>query len=103
MCFPYTTLFRSLNEEGEQILKQYELFERIEQLGLLRMETLEYWMNGEKFKTIEPDPAIGHLGIHVPQAHLLQAIIEQAKGYPTFNYLLNTTVKELIQNEQGQY
>src|SRR5690606_2313973 len=40
---------------------------------------------------------------HVPQAHLLQAIIEQAKGYPTFNYLLNTTVKELIQNEQGQY
>lgn len=92
-----------LNEEGERILKQYELFERIEQLGLLRMETLEYWMSGEKFKTIEPDPAVGHLGIHVPQAHLLQAIIEQAKGYPTFSYLLNTTVKELIKNEYGQY
>lgn len=92
-----------LNEEGERILKQYELFERIEQLGLLRMETLEYWMSGEKFKTIEPDPAVGHLGIHVPQAHLLQAIIEQAQGYPTFNYLLNTTVKELVQNEHGQY
>lgn len=92
-----------LNEEGEQILKQYDLFERIEQLGLLRMETLEYWLNGEKIKTIEPDPAIGHLGIHVPQAHLLQAIIEQAKNYESFEYLLNTTVKELIENEHGHY
>ncbi|MGN7478255.1 FAD-dependent monooxygenase [Solibacillus silvestris] len=92
-----------LNEEGEQILKQHGLFERIEQLGLLRMETLEYWLDGEKIKTIEPAPAIGHLGIHVPQAHLLQAIIEQAKTYPTFDYFLNTTVKQLVQNEEGQY
>ena len=92
-----------LNEEGERVLKEHDLFERIEQLGLLRMETLEYWHNGECIKTIAPDKKVGHLGIHVPQAHLLQAIIEQAKDYATFDYLLNTTVKELIQNEKGQY
>lgn len=92
-----------LNEEGERVLKQHGLFDRIEQLGILRMETLEYWQNGELVKTILPDSTIGHLGIHVPQAHLLKAIIDQAKAYPTFHYLLNTSVKQLIQNEQGQY
>ena len=92
-----------LNEEGERVLKQYGLFERIEELGLLRMETLEYWLNGKKINTVYPDPANGHLGIHVPQAHLIQAIIEQAQKYTSFEYLLNTTVKELIQDEHGHY
>ncbi|WP_339216479.1 FAD-dependent monooxygenase [Solibacillus sp. FSL W8-0372] len=92
-----------LNEEGEQVLKQYGLFERIEELGLLRMERLEYWLDGQKFNTVYPDPVIGHLGIHVPQAHLLQAIVEQAQKYTSFDYLLNTTVKELIQDEHGHY
>ncbi|AWE07544.1 FAD-binding protein [Lysinibacillus sp. 2017] len=92
-----------LNEEGERILREHGLFERIEQLGLLRMETLEYWQNGECVKTILPDEHVGHLGIHVPQAHLLEAIIEQAKTYPMFDYMLNTSVKELIHNDQGHY
>ena len=92
-----------LNEEGEAILKKYGLFDDLEKLGLLRMETLEYWQNGERFKTIKADPAIGHLGIHVPQAHLLQVITDAAKQHPAFQYRLNTTVKELIQDENGQY
>lgn len=92
-----------LNEEGENILKQHGIYERIEQLGLLKMETLEYWHQGECIKTILPDEKVGHLGIHVPQAHLLQAILEQTKHYSSFDYVLNTTVKELIQNEHGQY
>lgn len=92
-----------LNEEGEHVLKQHGIYERVEQLGLLKMETLEYWHNGACIKTVVPDAQVGHLGIHVPQAHLLEAILEQAKRYPSFDYALNTTVKELIQNEQGQY
>ncbi len=92
-----------LNEEGERVLKEHGLFERIEQLGLLRMETLEYWQNGECVKTILPDENVGHLGIHVPQTHLLKVIVEQAKMYPTFDFMLNTSVKELIQNDQGHY
>ena len=92
-----------LNEEGEMVLKQHDLYDKIEQLGLLKMETLEYWQHGECIKTIFPDKQVGHLGIHVPQAHLLEAILEQAKTYEHFDYLLNASVKELIQNEQGQY
>jgi 2-polyprenyl-6-methoxyphenol hydroxylase-like FAD-dependent oxidoreductase len=92
-----------LNEEGEMVLKQHSLYDKIEQLGLLKMESLEYWQYGECIKTILPNEKVGHLGIHVPQAHLLEAILEQAKSYEHFDYLLNTSVKELIQNEQGQY
>ncbi|MEK4229470.1 FAD-dependent monooxygenase [Solibacillus sp. FSL H8-0538] len=92
-----------LNEEGEAILKKYELFDEVEKLGLLRMETLEYWHEGKLFKTIAPDPNVGHLGIHVPQAHLLQVITDAAQKFPSFNYMLNTTVKELLQDGNGRY
>ena len=92
-----------LNEEGEAILKKYNLFKEVEKLGLLRMEKLEYWQYGEVFKTILPDPKIGHLGIHVPQAHLLQVLIEAAKEYSTFHLMLNTKVDELLQEENGTY
>ncbi|MEG0438728.1 MAG: FAD-dependent monooxygenase [Solibacillus sp.] len=92
-----------LNETGEAILKKHGLFERVEKLGLLRMETLEYCHNGQTVKMIQADPAVGHLGIHVPQAHLLQVIIEEAEQYPNFHLLLNTTVKSLVQDENGHY
>ena len=32
-----------LNEEGEAILKKHGLFYAVEELGLLRMEQIEYW------------------------------------------------------------
>ena len=92
-----------LNEEGEVILKKHGLFSKIEELGLLRMETLEYWENGKLFKTIYPDPAIGHLGIHVPQAHLLTVLLNEAKKYPNFTLMTGTTVKDLLKNELGSY
>ena len=92
-----------LNEEGESILKKHNLFDQVEKLGLLRMEQLEYWHNGKLFKSILPDPAVGHLGIHVPQSHLLQVLIESAKAFPTFQLMLNTKVAELLQDEQGGY
>lgn len=92
-----------LNEEGEAILKKYNLFDEVEKLGLLRMEKLEYWQHGELYKTILPDPEVGHLGIHVPQVHLLQALITAAKEYPTFHLMLNTRVDELLQDDTGTY
>ncbi len=92
-----------LNEEGEAILKKYNLFDEVEKLGLLRMENLEYWHDGELFKTILPDPAVGHLGIHVPQAHLLEVIIKAAQQFPTFHLMLNTKVDELLQDENETY
>lgn len=92
-----------LNEVGERILKTHDLFTRVEELGLLRMETLDYCRNGEIIKTITPDARIGHLGIHVPQQHLLQAITEQASHYAQFDYMLSTTVKDLQTDARGHF
>ena len=92
-----------INGEGEAILKKHGLFEAVETLGLLKMEQLEYWQNGQLMKTILPDPAIGHLGIHVPQAHLLQAILDAAKNQSGFQYCLNTRVTDLVQGADGRY
>ncbi|SER78405.1 FAD-dependent monooxygenase [Psychrobacillus sp. OK032] len=92
-----------LNEEGETILKEHGLFDAIEQLGLLRMEKLEYWHKGKPFKTILPDPQVGHLGIHVPQKHLLSILLEAAEEYPTFRSMMNTRVVELLEDESGYY
>lgn len=92
-----------INEEGEAILKKYHLYEEIERLGLLKMEKLEYWFEGQMTKQIEADPSVGHLGIHVPQAHLLEAILNKAQQYESFSYELNTRVTELLQDDSGQY
>lgn len=92
-----------INEEGEAILKKYELYEAIEKLGLLKMETLEYWYEGQMIKMIKANPEVGHLGIHVPQAHLLQAILNKAEQHETFEYSLNTRVTALLQDDSGQY
>ena len=67
------------------------------------MERLEYWLDGQLAKTITPNPAVGHLGIHVPQGHLLQAIMEAAQAYDTFEYRLNSRVTELLQDASGRY
>lgn len=55
-----------LNEEGESILKKHQLYSKIEKLGLLKMEIIEYWKDGKLYKTIQPEEKVGHLGIHVP-------------------------------------
>lgn len=92
-----------VNEIGEAILKKHGLFDHVEALGLLRMETLEYFDKNGAFKTIAPNPEVGHLGIHVPQAHLLEAIMAQAVTYTNFSYMLSTSVKDVIQDEAGNY
>ena len=92
-----------INEEGEMILKKHGLFDKVAKLGLLKMERLEYWLDGQLAKTITPNPAVGHLGIHVPQGHLLQAIMEAAQAYDTFEYRLNSRVTELLQDTSGRY
>lgn len=92
-----------INEEGEAILKAHDLYDEVEKLGLLKMAQLEYWQNGSLVKKIEADPAVGHLGIHVPQAHLLQAILQKAEQYPTFSYCLNSRVTSLLQDDTGRY
>jgi 2-polyprenyl-6-methoxyphenol hydroxylase-like FAD-dependent oxidoreductase len=90
-----------LNEQGEAILKKHGLYSEVEKLGLLNMEVLEYWENGQLFKTINPDEKIGHLGIHVPQDHLLRVILHEAKKHSNFSFMPNTKVIDLVKNDDG--
>ncbi|MET4558935.1 2-polyprenyl-6-methoxyphenol hydroxylase-like FAD-dependent oxidoreductase [Lysinibacillus parviboronicapiens] len=92
-----------LNEEGEAVLTSHHLLQAVEALGILRMKKLEYYAKGRAFKTILPDTAIGHLGIHVPQAHLLKGILQETQQFSHFTCLLNTKVTKLITDRSGRY
>ena len=87
-----------LNEIGENILRKYGLFDELEKIGLLRMERVEYWDHGQKVKTILPDQDIGHVGIHVPQNHLLGLLLEKSKPLSDYTLLLNTKVVGLLED-----
>lgn len=92
-----------INAETEAILKEHQLFKKIEELGLLKMKKVEYFAGKNMVNRITPGIHEDHVGIHVPQAHLLSAIIQESKENNNFQLLFNTTVKELIQDEEGIY
>ncbi|MEH7249634.1 FAD-dependent monooxygenase [Neobacillus niacini] len=92
-----------INAETEAILKEHQLFKKIEELGLLKMKKVEYFAGKKIVNSISPGDHEDHVGIHVPQAHLLSAIIQESEGNKNFQLLFNTTVKELIQDENGFY
>lgn len=92
-----------VNEEGERILKQYGFFEEIESLGLLRMEQIEYWHRGQLVRKVLADPEVGHLGIHVPQSHLLDVMLAHGMKLPNMTYCDQTNLVSLLQNEHGAY
>lgn len=91
-----------LNETGEQILRKYDLFDDLEKLGLLRMKSVEYWDHGQLFKSISPNQDTDHVGIHVPQKHLLGLLLEKSHPLSSFQMLLNTKVVGLMEAE-GNY
>lgn len=92
-----------LNEDGESILKKHELYSKIEKLGLLKMEIIEYWKDGKLYKTIQPEEKVGHLGIHVPQAHLLSVIMDEANQYENFTLMTDTRVIDLLKDDNGHF
>jgi len=92
-----------INAETESILKEHKLFKRIEELGILKMKKVEYFAGRNIVNSITPKFHEDHVGIHVPQAHLLTAIIEESEENNNFQLLLNTTVKELIRDDRGFY
>jgi 2-polyprenyl-6-methoxyphenol hydroxylase-like FAD-dependent oxidoreductase len=92
-----------INEQGEAILKKHNLFQHVQELGILKTERIEYWDQGKPFKTILPDTNVGHLSIHIPQNHLLQVITSESKRFNSYQLFMNTTVTELIQDGSGKY
>ncbi|WP_227935452.1 FAD-dependent monooxygenase [Alkalihalobacillus deserti] len=92
-----------ITSETEAILKQHHLFEKVEVEGILRMKRIEFFAAGNIVKTIAPESAEGHVGIHVPQSHLLTAFVQESQRFPHHHILMNTTVTKLIQDEKGFY
>lgn len=91
-----------INAETEAILREHHLFEKVEKLGILKMKKVEYFKGNTIVNTIVPSSE-DHVGIHVPQSHLLRAVIQESEQIPHYHQLFNTTVKDLIQNEEGYY
>lgn len=84
-----------INEHGEALLKRYGLFRNLDDSMMLPMKKLENWKDGICYETIKPDPTIGHLGIHVPQRHLLAAILKPIQHNPNFHLCVETKMIRL--------
>ncbi|ARK30450.1 FAD-dependent monooxygenase [Halalkalibacter krulwichiae] len=92
-----------ISAETEKLLKEHLLFEKIEAKGILRMNKVEYFDHGQIVRTIVPKLGEEHVGIHVPQSHLLSAVVKESKGFDNYQLFLNTAVTDLIQDEKGTY
>ncbi|PEJ60564.1 FAD-binding protein [Bacillus sp. AFS002410] len=92
-----------LNSEGEQVLKKHRLYEKVKEYGLLLMDRVEYWSENKLIKSVFPPPDSEHVGIHVPQNHLLNVILKEAKKYDNFQLLMGTRVSKLIEDQSGRY
>ncbi|WP_010287952.1 FAD-dependent monooxygenase [Kurthia massiliensis] len=84
-----------LNEHGEAVLKAHGLYEDLRARGILPMTRLENWKDGHCYRTVLPDPAIGHLGIHVPQRFLLQSILAPILTSPQFHLYMSTRMRDI--------
>ena len=85
-----------LNTTGEAILREHGLYDQVEEAGLLEMERVEYFQEGQIIKSILPGPGERHTGIHVPQKNLLQVLLGQSLNFPNYRLMMDTTVTELI-------
>ncbi|MCQ6280615.1 FAD-dependent monooxygenase [Bacillus sp. EB600] len=90
-----------LNEDGEQVLKKYGLYNKVEQAGLLLMERVEYWHYGKVIKTVTPAKGERHVGIHVPQKNLLSVLISESEPFANYKLMMGTKVTEFIFNKNG--
>ncbi|MEH7502171.1 FAD-dependent monooxygenase [Neobacillus drentensis] len=92
-----------INSETEAILKEHQLFEKIEELGILKMKKVEFFAGKHIVNTITPSIDEDHVGIHVPQANLLSAMNQESGQYENYRLFFNTTVTELMQDDRGVY
>lgn len=92
-----------LNNDGERVLRKHGLLDKVAPEAVLPLIRLEYWDNRRVVKTILPETENGNVGIHIPQADLLRPMLDEAATYPNFAYLPGTTVRGLLQGEDGRY
>lgn len=89
--------------ETENILKEHNLFAKVEEKGLLRMKRVEFIDHGNVVKTVTPQTTEEHVGIHVPQSHLISTILEEAVKFGSYHLMLSTKATGLIQSDNGAY
>jgi 2-polyprenyl-6-methoxyphenol hydroxylase-like FAD-dependent oxidoreductase len=92
-----------LNADAVKILKKHKLFEKIKEHGILAMKRVEFFYHHKQIKTILLDEEEGNASIHFPHRNLLHVLIEESKNYENYRILMNTTVIDLIQNQDGKY
>ncbi|MGF6354486.1 2-polyprenyl-6-methoxyphenol hydroxylase-like FAD-dependent oxidoreductase [Paenibacillus sp. 4624] len=93
-----------LNADGERILHKHGLYSHIQERGVLLLEQIQYWEEGNIIHTINPDPTKGehHVGVHVPQDHLLEAITAQIEALmPMHQVRFNTVMTGLLRDKSG--
>lgn len=94
-----------LNADGEAVLNKHGLYSHIQEQGLLHLEQIQYWEEGNIIHTINPDPSKGehHVGVHVPQDHLLEAITSQTEALsPLYQVRFNTVMTGLLRDKSGR-
>jgi len=96
--------FRGEHLHGDvaNLIKKYRLFDKVKERGILPMKRVDFFHGTKRVMSITPDLfGIEHVGIHFPHKHLLSVLIEEAQQTGCLKLLLNTTVTELM-TEQDQ-
>ncbi|MDR9744934.1 FAD-dependent monooxygenase [Paenibacillus taichungensis] len=88
-----------LNADGEHVLNKHGLYTSVTQRGVLPLEQIQYWENGQIIHTIFPGEQESHVGIHVPQDHLLEVIVSQSQHQRNEQVLYNTVMTGLLRNK----
>ncbi|MGP7816275.1 FAD-dependent monooxygenase [Niallia sp. 01092] len=92
-----------LNEEGEKVLQYAGLYEKLEDIGVLLMDRVEYVNKGKIIKNILPNQNSSHTGIHVPQNHLLKLLLKEASQFLSFQLKMNSKVVDVRKDENHHY
>ncbi|MGC5771319.1 FAD-dependent monooxygenase [Paenibacillus pabuli] len=88
-----------LNQDGEDLLKKHGLYSLVAKRGVLPLEEIQYWENGQIIHTITPGKQESHVGIHVPQDHLLEVIVSQSRTLGNEPILFNTVMTGLLRDK----
>lgn len=92
-----------LHEDSVRLLQRQGLWAAVEQAGILPMRAVEMMQGRKPVLRVTPELfGIDQVGIHVPQAHLLRPMVQEAQRQPDFHLLLGASVTELLRDEAGQ-
>jgi 2-polyprenyl-6-methoxyphenol hydroxylase-like FAD-dependent oxidoreductase len=92
-----------LHDDSLVMLKRHGLWDEVKAAGVLPMQAVEM-LDGHKTALMVTPQLFGveHVGIHVPQAHLLEPMVRAASANPDFRLLLGASVHKLLRDGSGR-